>query len=166
MTHAAIMINVEEGRRRLLTSKARANMFLSPCFSRARRAHYGRGGQRKVPGKFAHCSINKQFSETKNYPSLLEPPADILPEDIPPPSGARAARSFLLLSQPFLIRPPPHAHTNRRGNKITNGTNRARSWSPENFSTVPLQQRGPGIGRAVHRKSKVSHLERRRICIQ
>lgn len=58
---------------------------------------------------------------------------------------ARKLRSFLRLSQPFLIRPP--AHTNRRGNKITNGTNRARSWSPENFSTVPLQQRDSGIGR-------------------
>lgn len=55
--------------------------------------HSGRGGQ-ESSGKFAHCSINNQFPETKNYPSLLEPPADILPEDTPPPSGAGAAELF------------------------------------------------------------------------
>lgn len=110
-------------------------MFLSPCFSRARRA------LRAGPGKFRESSRTAvsitSFPRRKTI-RVSWNRRRISFQRILRLLLAREPRSFLLLSQPFLIRPP--AHTNRRGNKITNGTNRARSWSPENFSTVPLQQ--------------------------
>lgn len=54
------------------------------------------------------------------------------------------------------------SRTNGRGNKITNGTNRAFLVSRKLFYCAAAERRSHGIGRAVRRKSKVSHLQRER----
>jgi len=136
----------------LLTSGTGKYVFIAVA-SQARRVLRRRAG--KFRGS-SRCSINNQFSGTKNYPSLLEPPADILPGILLLPL-AQELRSFS--RKLFLY---GRSRTNGRGNKITNGTNRAFLVSRKLFYCAAAERRSHGIGRAVRRKSKVSHLQRER----